>query len=137
MWILIVGLIALTLIAMIIGKWYYYRINKKIEKGELQEAPAVVEVDDECCGQHEVCEKDSLLAAVSKGIEYYDDEELDRFRGRASDDYTDEEVEEFREVMLKRSVTNKYYPDSCPVAFMKFEGDFYSAYWATLETNTN
>ena len=98
MWILIVGLIALTLIAMIIGKWYYYRINKKIEKGELQEAPAVVEVDDECCGQHEVCEKDSLLAAVSKGIEYYDDEELDRFRGRASDDYTDEEVEEFREV---------------------------------------
>ena len=100
MWILIVGLIALTLIAMIIGKWYYYRINKKIEKGELQEAPAVVEVDDECCGQHEVCEKDSLLAAVSKGIEYYDDEELDRFRGRASDDYTDEEVEEFREVMF-------------------------------------
>lgn len=100
MWILIVGLIALTLIAMIIGKWYYYRINKKIEKGELQKAPAVVEVDDECCGQHEVCEKDSLLAAVSKGIEYYDDEELDRFRGRASDDYTDEEVEEFREVMF-------------------------------------
>ncbi len=39
--------------------------------------------------------------------------------------------------LSKRSVTNKYYPDSCPVAFMKFEGDFYSAYWATLETNTN
>lgn len=39
--------------------------------------------------------------------------------------------------LSKRSVTDKYYPDSCPVAFMKFEGDFYSAYWATLETNTN
>ena len=35
--------------------------------------------DGECCGQHEVCEKDSLLAAVSKQIEYYDDEELNRF----------------------------------------------------------
>ena len=46
------------------------------------------------------CEKDSLLAAVSKGIEYYNDEELDRFRGRQSDEYTEEEVEEFREVML-------------------------------------
>ena len=33
-------------------------------------------------------------------MEYYNDEELDRFRGRASDEYTDEEVEEFREVML-------------------------------------
>lgn len=100
MWILIVALIVLTLIAMLIGKWYYYRINKKIEKGELQETPPVIEADAECCGQHEVCEKDSLLAAVSKGIEYYDDEELDRFRGRESDKYTDEEVEEFREVMF-------------------------------------
>ena len=33
------------------------------------------------CGQHEICEKESLLAAVSKKVEYYDDEELDRFRG--------------------------------------------------------
>ena len=100
MWILIVGLIVLTLVAMLIGKWYYYRMNKKIEKGELEEIPPVVEVDEECCGQHVVCEKDSLLAAVSKGIEYYDDEELDRFRGRSSDNYTDAEVEEFREVMF-------------------------------------
>ena len=51
MWILIVGLIVLTLVAMLIGKWYYYRINKKIESGELEEIPPVVEVDEECCGQ--------------------------------------------------------------------------------------
>ena len=30
-----------------------------------------------------------------KKIEYYDDEELDRFRGRPSNQYTDAEVEEF------------------------------------------
>ena len=35
--------------------------------------------DAECCGMHETCEKDSLLAAVSKDVEYYDDEELDAF----------------------------------------------------------
>ena len=43
--------------------------------------------------------KESLLAAVSKKIEYYDDEELDRFRGRPSNGYNEEEVEEFREIM--------------------------------------
>ena len=100
MGILLVSLIAVTLIAMGIGKLYYWRINRKIEKGELQEVPPVMEVDEECCGQHETCEKDSLLAAVSRGIQYYDDEELDRFKGRTSDDYTDDEVEEFREVMF-------------------------------------
>ena len=99
MWILIVSLLILTLVAMLIGKWYYYRINQKIEKGELEEIPPVVEVDEECCGQHETCEKDSLLAAVSKGVEYYNDEELDRFRGREGDEYTPEEADEFRDVL--------------------------------------
>jgi hypothetical protein len=50
----------------------------------------------ECCGQHEVCEMDSLRA-VRADIDYYEDEELDRFRGRTS--YSEEEVEEFREVL--------------------------------------
>ena len=100
MWFLIVALITLTVVAMVIGKIYYHRINKKIARGELTEVPDIVEADVECCGQHETCEKDSLLAAVSKGIEYYNDEELDRFRGRYSDEYTEDEVEEFREVML-------------------------------------
>lgn len=56
-------------------------------------------LDTECCGQHEVCEKDSLLAAVSKDIEYYDDEELDTYRGRSGMDYNDAEIEEFRYVL--------------------------------------
>ncbi len=54
---------------------------------------------EECCGQHETCERDSLLAAVSKKIEYYDDEELDRFRGLEGDEYEEEAVDEFREVL--------------------------------------
>lgn len=53
----------------------------------------------ECCGLHIVCEKDSL-AIISTEIEYYDDEELDRFAGRAATDYTDAETEEFRDVLL-------------------------------------
>ena len=99
MWILIIGLIVLTAIAMAVGYARNKKIQKKIESGELQAAPEIVEADAECCGQHEICEKESLLAAVSKKVEYYDDEELDRFRGHSSDGYSEEEIEEFREVM--------------------------------------
>ncbi len=53
-----------------------------------------------CCGMHITCEKDSLLADVSPEVEYFDDEELDRFRGRDAEAYTDPEIEEFREVLL-------------------------------------
>ena len=53
----------------------------------------------ECCGQHAVCERDSLLAAASREIIYYDDEELDRFRGTPSDGYNDEDADAFREVL--------------------------------------
>ncbi len=60
---------------------------------------ARVNADTGCCGQHEVCERDSLLAGVSPEIEYYEDEELDAYRGRAGSDYTAEETEEFRYVL--------------------------------------
>lgn len=99
MLILIIGLILLAVIAMLAGILHNRRIQKKIASGQLASAPEIVEADAECRGQHETCEKESLLAAVSKKIEYYDDEELDRFRGRPSDSYEDEEVEEFREIM--------------------------------------
>ena len=82
MWILIISLILLGIIALIAGYIRNKRLQQKIERGELDRMPEVKEVDAECCGQHEVCERDSLLAAVSKKIEYYDDEELDQFIGR-------------------------------------------------------
>ncbi len=72
------------------------------------EAPIIVaaepeatlaEEDDECCGEHEVCEKGKIKRALRTDIEYFDDEELDRYRGIASDEYDDDAVEEFREVL--------------------------------------
>ncbi|MEY8686541.1 phospholipase [Bacteroides sp. AN502(2024)] len=99
MWILIIGLVLLGVVALIAGIIRNKRLQKKIERGELDHMPEVKEVDTECCGQHEVCEKDSLLAAVSKKIEYYDDEELDQFIGREGNAYTEEETELFRDVL--------------------------------------
>lgn len=78
---------------------YYQR---RVQRGEMSEedVPATFNpVDMECCGQHEVCEKDSLLAALSKEVEYYNDEELDRFRGRRSDEYDEDEVAEFADIL--------------------------------------
>lgn len=61
--------------------------------------------EGECCGQHEVCEKESLLAAVSRDVEYYDDEELDRYRRRRPETYTDDETEEFRTILYTMQET--------------------------------
>ncbi|MBQ7571570.1 MAG: phospholipase [Bacteroidaceae bacterium] len=88
---ILISLLLLGLVAAVSG-WYRYRHMPA-------EEPMVNPVDMECCGQHEVCEKESLLAALSKQIEYYNDEELDRFRGRRSDEYSSDETEEFRDIL--------------------------------------
>ncbi len=95
----IAALLAIAGIAIIADLINRRNLKKKIEKGEIDEIPQVVQVDQECCGQHEICEKESLLAAVSKNIEYYNDEELDRFRGKDSSEYSEAETDEFREIL--------------------------------------
>lgn len=70
------------------------------------ESPAEVatEADEVCCGRHAVCEKGLLRPEEL----YYDDEELDRFAGRAPDSYTAEEINEFREVLYTLTDTEVY-----------------------------
>lgn len=96
---LLCALVALGLVTVL------FRLRRTPDKAGRSPEAGVVETparrvpDSECCGQHEVCEKESLLAALSRQVEYYDDEELDRFRGRPTDAFSDEEQEEFREVL--------------------------------------
>ncbi len=102
---MVYALIAIALIGAVAAVAHWLRTRKyrrMVERGEIteEEIPQEVNpVDMECCGQHEVCEKDSLLAALSKDIEYYNDEELDRFRGRESHEYMPEESDEFRDIL--------------------------------------
>ncbi len=75
--------------------------NAKVARGEA--FPEVEEQPDDrsdCCGMHIICERDSLLAGLSRDIVYYDDEELDAFVYHAADDYKPEEVEQFRDILL-------------------------------------
>lgn len=97
---------ALICIALLAGYIRDRRLQKKIARGELDAMPEVIEADAECCGQHEVCERDSLLAAVSKKIEYYDDEELDKYIGIPSEAYAEEDEEEFRDVFYTMQDTD-------------------------------
>ncbi|MGN1263718.1 MAG: hypothetical protein ACI4TW_06740 [Prevotella sp.] len=53
-----------------------------------------------CNGDNSRCMNDCMLEAAVNAPDYYDDEELDMYAGRRPDSYTDEEAEQFREVML-------------------------------------
>ena len=97
---LIIALIVIGVVAFVVGFFRERKLKRQLEKGEITDLPNIKRVEDmECCGQHETCEKESLLAAISKQIEYYNDEELDRFRGKGSDAYSSEEIDEFREIL--------------------------------------
>lgn len=61
--------------------------------------PFAREAEDGCCGQHEFCQKELLLQAAQHPVEYYDDEELDVFKGRSSDSYNDEETDLFADIL--------------------------------------
>ena len=92
--------ILLALVATGAVLYFLHRRDlKRMTPEQREQADRTVE-PEECCGMHVTCERDSLLASVSPEIEYYDDEELDRYRGTAPDEYSDEAIEEFRNVLL-------------------------------------
>ncbi len=53
--------------------------------------------DGECCGQHLVCERETLLQTNAK-IEYYDDEELDALAGIPAEQYTAAQAQQIEQV---------------------------------------
>ena len=53
--------------------------------------------DDGCCGEHLVCERETLLQTNAEVI-YYDDEELDALIGIPAENYTQEQYQMIREV---------------------------------------
>lgn len=71
--------------------------QKKDTSAPEQTTPKPVVTDGECCGQHLVCERETLLQTNAQ-IEYYDDEELDALAGIAPEDYTEEQHQMMREV---------------------------------------
>ena len=63
-----------------------------------------------CCGEHLVCEKESLLQTNAKVV-YYDDEELDVLAGVKPDEWTEAQHEAVRQVF--RTLEEKDVPGWC------------------------
>lgn len=63
--------------------------------------PPVVEQDTcaTCNGDNDKCEQECMMEAATQPIEYFEDEELDAFRGRPSDSYDDDETQQFADVL--------------------------------------
>lgn len=93
MWILVLSLIAAgVLIAL-------FRHRYTIAPQDEQRQEAALSDCSSCSGGSEKCEQECMMEAAVKEIEYFDDEELDAYKGRRSDSYTDEEAEQFAEVL--------------------------------------
>jgi hypothetical protein len=93
MWVLIGSLAFLGIIAALFG----YISNRKGES-QITIAPSTASCAT-CSGSDPKCEQECVMEAATKEIEYFDDEELDQFKHKASDSYTNEEVELFSDIM--------------------------------------
>ena len=92
--------IAISLISLLtLGAIAYIFGHNRRSDGT--EEPIVVGEGDcaTCTPDNQKCEQVCLMEAATKPIEYFDDEELDAFKGRAADSYTDDEVEQFAYIL--------------------------------------
>jgi hypothetical protein len=85
--ILITSLIVIVLIAFLVTRFS----KTSVDEG-------IVEPQEECCGAHEVCETD-LIDKLEGKIVYFDDYELDEYKNFEDKDYTDEQIDAFREIL--------------------------------------
>ena len=77
---LIISLVVLGIISALLG----ILSHRNGPESPIQEGVSC----NTCNGDNAKCEQECLMEASVKEIEYFDDEELDRFRGRESHDYT-------------------------------------------------
>lgn len=90
--------IAMVVIGVIL--YIHDRLTNKPGENTAQEAKTQQEeCNDDCCGTHEVCPSEMMLKHINEPVVYYDDEELDSFKGRDANDYTDDELEQWRDVL--------------------------------------
>jgi hypothetical protein len=81
-----IAIILIILIILLVGVAFFVR---RVNAQTPEQLP--VEIADDCCGSHAVCERDSLLSQTDQII-YFDDEELDALRGIPSCEFTETQI---------------------------------------------
>jgi hypothetical protein len=92
----ILGILLLLGLLLALGTWISNKFIRKNKESKPEEDK--LEIPSDCCGAHEVCEFEEMLQKPEE-IVYFEDEELDRFKGITANAYNDEQIDEFREVL--------------------------------------
>ncbi len=85
-------IISIIGLLVIVALFTYTSKSKDKENEPPVEAPPA-----DCCGAHAICEKG--LKKIDMNIEYFDDEELDQYKGIPSDRFNDQQIDQFREIL--------------------------------------
>lgn len=106
--------ILIVIVVVLIMTYYAFRVLTSGSKSAMPPSPPDNNINPttppSCttCAEHgrsscadygTQCEAVCMMNAAVSEIIYFEDEELDRFKGKSSDSYTDAETEEFREVL--------------------------------------
>ncbi len=91
--------VAMVVIGVIL--YVHDRLTNKPDEAAPEEVEGVEpeECSDDCCATNEVCPSEMLLKHMNEPVVYYEDEELDAFKGREADSYSDDELEQWRDVL--------------------------------------
>ena len=97
---------AIILICILFGSGLVLYIFDRLQHNadaDSENSPTTANDDNECtadcCSLNEVCPSEKILMSIDKEPLYFSDEELDSFKGRTPDAYTDDEIELFRDVL--------------------------------------
>lgn len=86
----LVAFLSLGLLILVLTEWR----ERHRKSGDDVPKPAAA---PDCCGQHLVCERDSLLQPLDRPV-YYDDEDLDAYSDIAAEDLTESQSAAIGEV---------------------------------------
>lgn len=73
--------------------------HRRLPKAGQPEGGTACANESACAQAGASCMHDCVMEQAVKEIEYFDDEELDAYKGRKSDSYTEEEAAQFAEVL--------------------------------------
>lgn len=95
-----IALIIFILLSVTIVILIEWRERRRIKSGTKEQSqPLSADDGSVCCGQHLVCERETLLNSSDQPV-YYDDEELDALAGIDPDLFTEQQHQQIADIFF-------------------------------------